>query len=163
MPLDPNIILSEWTESAGRLPGQADFDPFGGCIDALSAWDDFGGLTRSEGFEKFCSSPDSYHEGFMWMGGRAFAFYFPIIERYVFQTHIADDEDEVDAIWILAHCISLHLDPDSHDDIKTVRDRILTLTQHVRSNLSKFGKTPTDQRHVDEAWRELHQCLERSD
>lgn len=52
-------------------PSQVDFYPFGGCLDAQSAWRNFGGLTLEQGHVRFCSAPEVYQEDFMFMGCRA--------------------------------------------------------------------------------------------
>jgi len=151
-------------ESAGPLPGMEDFVPSDLCFDKLEAWKNFGKLTRTGAFDKFCSLPEVYQEDFMWMGGIAFAFYFPVIERYVFQAHVDNDENgEVEAIWILAHCIKQQLHSDHVRGNSDLTDRILVLIEHIRSNLSKFCKEPSEQKRVDEAWRELGQFLESCD
>ncbi len=158
MPLYENVILSEWLDSAGPLPSRDDFDPGEGCLDALTAWQNFGGLIRTEAFDKFCSSPAVYQEDFMFMGTVAFAFYFPIVERYVFQAS-ADDDGEVEAIWILAHCIIQQLSYPTDHHVLDLRARIVILTQHVRGNLSKFCIGPSEQTRLDEAWRQLGERL----
>ncbi|MBL8820867.1 MAG: hypothetical protein JNL96_20010 [Planctomycetaceae bacterium] len=65
------------------LPTEADFDPYGGDLDAQCAWRNFGGLTLDEATNKFRERPEIYQEDFMFMGGKAFAFYFPVVEAYL--------------------------------------------------------------------------------
>lgn len=64
------------------LPSQSDFDPVGCDLDAQSAWQTFGGLGLAEAYAKFLQVPESYQEDFMFMGSRAFAYYFPVVDRY---------------------------------------------------------------------------------
>jgi len=161
MPLYENIILSEWLDSAGPIPNQNDFGVSTGDLDAIHAWKDFGGLTRSEAFVKFSSNPDFFQEDFMFMGQLAFVFYFPVVERYIFQSNIQDDEDEIEAMWILSHCINNHFQHDSDRQVMHLRERTQTLVRHVRDNIASFCKAPTEQKRIDEAWHELEETLKK--
>lgn len=70
------------------LPTEKDFDPIGGSLDAQSAWKHFGGLTLEEVNRKFRENPFYYEEAFMWMGGKAFDFYFPVIDYGAYRASI---------------------------------------------------------------------------
>ncbi|MEM7232007.1 MAG: hypothetical protein AAF517_07535, partial [Planctomycetota bacterium] len=69
--------------SQAPLPTQADFDPWDGDLDAGHAWKEFGGLSVDEALAKFLENPGYHQESFMFMGGVAFAFYFPVVDRYL--------------------------------------------------------------------------------
>ena len=91
------------------LPTHDDFEPTGDCLDADWAWGNFGELDLTEAFVKFCEEPDIYQEDFMFMGSVAFFYYFPVVERYVYESRIdpqSEFDSEVEAMWILAHCIN---------------------------------------------------------
>lgn len=139
----------------GSLPTKADFSP-GNNLDALRAWKNFGGLSLDDAYAKFCELPDVYQEDFMFMGGVAFAYYFAVVERYVLENRLEYEDDvEVEAIWILAHCIRQQfLEPDA-GHIQHLHGRILELTQHVRTNLSEYCVDPAEQKRLDCAWQEL--------
>ena len=66
-----------------NLPNQKDFYQSELNLDGHRAWKNFGGLTVDQAYEKFCENPGYYQEDFMFMGGPAFTFYFPIIDRYI--------------------------------------------------------------------------------
>ena len=66
-----------------NLPNQKDFYQSELNLDGHRAWKNFGGLTVDQAYEKFCENPNYYQEDFMFMGGPAFTFYFPIIDRYI--------------------------------------------------------------------------------
>ena len=73
---------------------------FGGCLDGQHAWKQFGGLTVDEAYSKFCENPDFYQEDFMFMGPKAFLFYFPVIEKYIKTVKPGDDLDDC-CFWII--------------------------------------------------------------
>ena len=66
-----------------KLPDQKDFYKSELDPDGKTAWNNFGGLTIAEAYEKFCERPYTYQEDFMFMGYAAFVFYFPIIDKYI--------------------------------------------------------------------------------
>ena len=105
-------ILAEGVQVAGTdetLPNRDDFNPTGCYLDADWTWGNFGGLDLSEAFARFCEDPDMYQEDFMFMGSAAFSYYFPVIERYIYESQIVPESEfdsEVEAMWILAHCIN---------------------------------------------------------
>ncbi len=70
-------------------------------MDAQCAWKNFGGFTLDEAHKKFEESPIRYQEDFMFMGGKAFAYYFPVIEKF-----LQGKSDDSQA-WILAKGISI--------------------------------------------------------
>ena len=75
--------------------------------DGFAAWKNFGGLTIEEAYAKFSASAEVLQEDFMWMGDRAFAFYFPVLDRYVREVEAERAFD--DQAWVLAHCIAAHV------------------------------------------------------
>lgn len=133
-------------------------------MEAFEAWEHFGGLSRPEAFEKFLDDPDYYQEDFAFMGGKAFAYYYPIIERYILESEIDNDEDEIDPIWILAHCInSQFCEVSTVEFVRPLRTRILKLTHYVRDHLPKFCAEQNRQTEIDLAWSELQQKLTQPD
>jgi hypothetical protein len=52
--------MDECNDTGATLPLKGDFDPWVGCLDALNAWMNFGGLSRSAAYEKFCENPGYY-------------------------------------------------------------------------------------------------------
>jgi hypothetical protein len=146
------------------VPTEADFDPVGGCLDAQCAWGNFGGLSLDAAYRRFCEHPDLYQEDFMFMGGAAFAYYFPVIERYIRESHAyvnpeIDVEIDVEAMWILALCIKNHIED---SQVNPLRLRIDNLIQYVRTHLSQYCTEIEEQRHVDSAWAELQATLSAS-
>jgi hypothetical protein len=133
------------------LPTESDFDPYGGDLDAQTAWRNFGGLTLEEANRRFREHPEYYQEDFMFMGGKAFAYYFPIIETYLHETSAANPYDDRQA-WILAHCITQQLYKDAPLEVLQLIPRVLNLAEFVLANTDLFDPEPVE---GHEAWREL--------
>ena len=140
------------------LPSQVDFDPFGGCLDAQSAWRNFGGLTLEEAYVRFCSAPEVYQEDFMFMGCRAFHFYFPVIDEYLRAAPAPGVRDDREAR-ILATCIALQFEWHGATVSSELRHRISHLCAFVRSHLNQYAESPEDQKAIDGVWGKLEEKL----
>lgn len=157
MDTTPRLIEREWNRADLPLPEERDFDPWGGSLDAQCAWRNFGGLSRPQAYDRFLENPLHFQEDFMFMGGVAFVYYFPVIERYLLAAQDADEPSEREA-WILAHCIKMQL-LTSRSQIISLEEPILRLSKFVRGNLTLFGTEEADRDRIDEAWRELQEEL----
>lgn len=140
----------------GSLPAESDFDPWGGDLDAQSAWRKFGGLTLEEAKVRFRENPLSYQEDFMFMGGKAFAYYFPVIEDYLRTVADIEGDDDHEA-WILAHCIRNQFDRDDLRYVRHLSAGVLDLADYVHTNIHLFGADEKQRRRVSQAWTELVQ------
>ena len=142
------------------LPGREDFDPTGDCLDAYHAWEMFGGLTIDEASLKFLEHPQYYQEDFMFMGGVAFRYYFPVIDRYIRNVKTDPNrDDEAEALWILGHAIKAQLEPDNVILVEPIIQGIRDLAGHVRGNLSNYGAEQEDRDRIDSSWGELTETL----
>jgi hypothetical protein len=141
------------------LPTERDFDPAGRGLDEQHAWRNFGGLTLEEANKKFRECPETYQEDFMWMGERAFVFYFPVIESYLKETTARDEGDDRQA-WILAYCIKQQFTGTSGPDLMRLAPRVLDLAEFVRMNLQLFASQADEQRRIDIAWQHLKEHTE---
>ena len=148
--------MTAWSDPIGQRPTKADFDPADGDLDALIAWKNFGGLSRPEAYKKFCEFPETYQEDFFFMGGVAFLYYFPVLEKYILESRVENDND-VEAMWILAYCMKSHFEA-WHIDYE-LRARILSLASHVRNNLGQYCIEQDEQGRIDTAWQELEFTL----
>src|SRR5436189_5968418 len=83
---------------ANPLPTEADFDPYGGNLDAHTAWKHFGGLSIPQAYDLFVTNPLRYQEDFMFMGSRAFEYYLPVIDRYLHEVSGGEESDGCEAI-----------------------------------------------------------------
>jgi hypothetical protein len=154
------IWLNDWNDTPEQRPTKADFDPYGGCLDAIDAWQNFGGLSRTAAYERFCESPGRYQEDFMFMGGVAFAYYYPVLERYVLKSSVENnDEADVEAMLILPYCIELQFDAKTAPSVQHLRLRLLELAAHVRNNLGQYSRDLDEQKRIDEAWQRLESGL----
>lgn len=136
-----------------QLPNEHDFDPYGGCLDRQNAWHNFGGLTIEQARTRFLENPFIYQEDFMFMGGRAFAYYFSIIEDYLRSVPPGPNDDDREG-WILAHCIKNHFAGIDLPHVQHLVGRIRALAEFVLTNLDRFGQESDGQRVAD-AWWEL--------
>ncbi len=80
MPASKFFDEREWTTDASPLPTERDFNPLSDTTDAKCAWENFGRLSRVKAYERFLEHPLNFQEDFMFMGGVAFAYYYPVIE-----------------------------------------------------------------------------------
>ena len=137
------------------LPSREDFRPPNGRFgdpDDQYAWDLFGGLTLDQANHLFCENPLSYQEGFMWMGDKAFPFYFPVLDRYL-RGVIPVSEYDYLPVWIIASDIKWHVD--NSPEAESLHGPILSLCDYVISHMSEFKLSEDYQRDSEEAWQEL--------
>ncbi|MEM7235428.1 MAG: hypothetical protein AAF517_24865 [Planctomycetota bacterium] len=137
-----------------KLPSESDFDPERGGLDEQWAWREFEGLTVDQAFAKFLKSPSVYDEAFMFMGGAAFAFYFPVIERYLRESR-AGEGDDVESVSFIAEGILLQWEWPTWRLVLPLRDRILELCREVLSDPSRYFLDEREQRRAVSAWRKL--------
>ena len=136
------------------LPTERDFDPWNGDLDAQCAWKHFGGLSLEEAHARFAENPLNYQEDFMFMGGKAFAFYFPVVENHLRNVPDADNFDDHEA-WILAHCIRNQFEGDNLAHVRHLAQRVMDLGGFVRGNIRRFGSDEGERQRVADAWTEL--------
>ncbi len=146
-------MLGSSVSSTSALPTERDFDPFRGDLDAQCAWKNFGGLSIDQAKAKFCENPLNYQEDFMWMGGKAFAYYFPVIEDYLRSATDVDDDDH--EAWILSHCIQMQFDESNLSHVRHLAAQVIDLADFVRDNIRRFGADDNERKHVADAWAEL--------
>ena len=132
-----------------KLPSERDFDPFGGCLDAQCAWKHFGGLNLDEAYSLFCENPLHYQEDFMFMGHKAFVYYFPVIDRFI---RNGDDDQEASIIGLdIAFQVT-------HEDITkfaSIKNDMIELSKFVLNNLDRFGETKSKPNKLASTWKNL--------
>lgn len=136
-----------------QFPTERDFDPWCGCLDAQCAWRHFGGLTLEQAHSKFLESPLCYQEDFMWMGGSAFVYYFPVIEEYLKSVPEGLNEDDAEA-WILSCGIKMQFECGDIQIVRPLIPRILALADFIQANIDRFGNEEEGSR-VREGWSDL--------
>ncbi len=142
------------------LPAEHDFDPYGGDLDALSAWRNFGTLSLDEAYAKFCQLPDVYQEDFMFMGSRAFHYYFPVIEEYLRNARAIDEWNESHAK-ILGSCVAAQFDWKGAFLSTVLCDRIGILCAFVIENRQRLAWSIEDQEEIRMSWATVGEKLKR--
>lgn len=137
------------------LPTAADFNAYTDCCDTHHAWEMFGELTLAEAYAKFCQHPAFYQEDFCYMGTTAFAYYLPVIERYVLESGPHGDGDNMQ---MLAYYLGCQFK--TPDDNALAIEVVQRIARHVRRNLSQYDEYPPEQAEIDEAWQSLENRLQ---
>lgn len=143
------------------LPTKRDFLDYHGCLDAQSAWNNFGGLSVDAAYAKFCENPLRYQEDFMFMGRIAFIYYFPVLERFVRDGIDTGEEEAWDEFWIIAEGILTQLDSGkSWFKSAGCLEKIHSLSDFVLiSTCSNTAKKPSMGSHlakIESSWRKVH-------
>lgn len=140
---------------AAPLPSQSDFDPSGGDLDAQSAWKNFGGHTLAEAYAKFLTVPEVYQEDFMFMGYRAFAYYFPVVDYYLRSVSLApDDLGDCEAA-MLGSGITNQLSAKNVACSAGLIREIESLHTFVIQNVARYAATPKDERRIRREWKHV--------
>jgi len=143
------------------LPNATDFDPYHGDLDAQCAWRNFGGLTLRDASLKFEESPETYQEDFMFMGVRAFAFYYPVIDRFLRKTaDLPEDQRGDRQSWILPQCIKYQLEGSEFGDLLRLKQPVLALCDFMLDNIDLFAGDWSDAGEIREQWLQLKQTVD---
>jgi len=141
------------------LPSQSDFDPFEGDLDAQSAWRTFGGLSLADAYAKFLQVPERYQEDFMFMGSRAFAYYFPVVDRYLRTVSLTpDDLGDCEAA-ILGSDIAYQLNPKLAPFSADLLSEIESLHAFVIQNIHRYTATPDDRKNILRTWTHVAEAI----
>jgi hypothetical protein len=135
-------------------PDAADFDPWGGDLDARHAWKKFGGLSLAQAHELFLENPCFYQEDFMFMGPKAFAYYFPVIDRYLREVHGEESDDDCCA-GILGTAVAKQLEEASDLAIRMIAHEAADLASHVIGNPGRYTPDWRMQERVVREWRNV--------
>ena len=150
----PEHSMFRLTRSA-VLPLKSDFDPYGGCLDALCAWDHFGGSTLQQAYRIFLTNPLSYQEDFMFMGRRAFEYYFPVVDHYL--REVSGERSEAAAI--LGYGIALQFDGKAAALAATVVSEIEALSIFVQADPARCALEPQECRRFAKAWQKVDEKI----
>ena len=143
------------------LPSRQDFDPHDCDLDARSAWRNFGGLGLDAAYEKFLTAPENYQEDFMFMGTRAFAYYFPVIDRYLRAATLGPgDLGDCEAA-ILGSAVAARFGWKGAVISDDLRAEIESLRAFVVENVVRYAATEQERRHILREWRRVANALAR--
>jgi hypothetical protein len=137
------------------LPTEGDFNPWNDPMDAETAWQNFGGLTLDEAYARFCEQPAYYQEDFMFMGGIAFAYYFPVVEKYLRTVPEVNSDGDDHEAWILAKAIQNQFEGDHARHLQHLKERVIALADFMCENLARFGSDDAERQRIGDAWSEL--------
>lgn len=128
-----------------QLPTKDNFVSHG-TLDELNAWENFGGLTLSAAHARFRENPNFYLEDFMWMGNHAFAYYFPIISRFVIDSLNSSKNEPPYELGTVASCISMQLSEKTNTLSSELIDELRKLAEIV---ILKVGRCDAfDSQHL---------------
>lgn len=149
-------LLSFLRSMSLQLPTERDFDPYGGCLDAQVAWRNFGGLSLEEAYEKFASGPFVYQEDFMFMGPKAFAFYFPVINRYLCEAvELPAEERDDRQAKLLAGCIQYQFEEMNARHLSHLKEAVLDLCEFVLGHLEYYVDARSNPAQIERFWKQL--------
>ena len=139
------------------LPTEQDFDPHAGDLDAQSAWHHFGGLSVAEALAKFREDPLSYQEDFMFMGGRAFVFYFPVLDTYLREFRPTECDDSWAAI--IGSGVALQMTWPTAHFLLPLHGAIRSLADYVCSHAELLATDPHEQSRIVQNWQPVYSAL----
>lgn len=164
------MTQNQFHNQSAPLPCERDFDPYEGDLDAQVAWKNFGGLSLAEAYQKFLENPGGYSEDFMWMGAKAFVYYFPVLERYLLVTPVWSEENGSEWCQVLGlgSTIQFHFTEDCLPEVRELTPRVLPLIAQVKESIDAcvasghpYYSDPEIHQHVSEEWDQLEQHLQQ--
>lgn len=145
--------------SSQKLPCERDFDPTGDDLDAQCAWRHFGGLATEEALALFRENPFYYQEDFMFMGGRAFVFYFFVLDSFLRDFRLSEQEDE-SQVAIIGSCVAAQFRWPTASHLGPIHPAIRSLADYVCSHTDALASDPDEQKRILEYWQSVYQALE---
>ena len=140
------------------LPTEKDFDPFEGNLDAQWAWKHFGGLSLDEAFNKFQENPLCYEEDFLFMGHKAFVFYFPVLDRYLREMcELPPALRNYLRVRSIPQCIQFQFDDPVDAHLLSIKEAVIELCELVLTNLKDFLDEWVDEKDIEKQWQQLKQ------
>lgn len=142
------------------LTSKLDFDPYGGNLDALEAWKEFGGLSLQEAKVKFAGNPFKYSEDFMFMGPKAFAYYLPALIDSLKTALSSEQTAAVFPILGLGYAIQSQLEV-AHHECRRFYPEILELIELVRLRMPCFyyNALPDAMAMLEQEWNAVEQII----
>ena len=145
-----------------HTPSERDFDPYKGDLDAQCAWRNFGGLSLVEAIEKFRSHPEAHQEDFMHMGGKAFSYYFPVLDAFLRETVDLPEEDIDDRqSWIIPQCIMHQFEGKNLPYVRSRKFEALELCNFMLDNIETFEGDWDPPGEIKTKWEELKSHLSK--
>lgn len=155
----PSFYLKRQTS---KLPLEADFFFRAGGLEAGSAWKNFGELSLMQAYRVFVENPDCYQEDFMYMGPKAFQYYFPVIDKYVREV-VGNSEGHDCSVAILGSGIEAQCNDGTFRMNESFNSEVSELCEYVLSHLSQYSPAAKDQRRVERTWSRVLTALRSTD
>ncbi|MCB1098663.1 MAG: hypothetical protein R3F19_25720 [Verrucomicrobiales bacterium] len=138
------------------VPAAAEFF-VGPGTDAAYAWERFGGKSLSEAYLIFMECPECYGEDFGWILPKAFDYYFPIIDKYLREIDVNDEEHwtELDGLqaWIFGCRVQSQFHwKDGTKPSPALASEIAELSTFVQTNAERYSNQADEQARIREAW-----------
>ncbi|MGV3531741.1 MAG: hypothetical protein ACO1QR_05175 [Chthoniobacteraceae bacterium] len=143
------------------LPSETDFDPHGGDLDAQSAWRSFGNLSLEQAYSLFRSRPEVYQEDFMFMGCRAFEYYFPVIDRYLRETTRGEDDAGDCEASILGTAVAAQFEWNDAVLSPGFVQEINALQEFVVLHVDRYAATSKERRRILREWQRVAELCEK--
>lgn len=143
-----------WPHRAASLPTERDFDPYGGDLDCQHALKIFGGMPLDQAYSVFLECPEIYQEDFMFMGPRAFAYYLPIIDRFLREVSSNCKFDDCETN-ILACAIEGQLDYDPLNCSEELLREVRSLTDFVQTSTSRYSGSKVIRKRIRTTWAKV--------
>ena len=97
------------------------------------------------------------------IGGRAFDFSYPVIDRFLRKTiEIPEDQRGDRQSWILPQCIKNQFKGPGNVDVRQLRDSVLDLCAFMIENVGLFADDWNDVAEIENQWRYLRQLVVKS-
>lgn len=94
----------------------------------------------------------------MFMGGNAFHYYFPVVDRYLRNVTGDDDWDDCEAA-ILGSGVVAQLESKDILVTQSFFEEIGALARFVRTNLNRYSPLPQEQQRIDKEWANVEEKL----
>jgi len=138
------------------LPTRKDINPYGD-LDGNSTEDKLFGKSLEDVVGMLEENSLYYQEMFMWMGAKAFIYYFPAALAYLSSNSSVEDSDFVNC---MLGNIEFRLDHDQ-DEIEPAFPDIIRFVDEVLSTYSKFEIDESVYGDLESSYRVLRSRLER--
>ena len=92
----------------------------------------------------------------MWMFTPAFAYYFPVIDKYLREVQCGIAIHNGCEAWILGCCVRMQFQwADGHKPPPEVVDEIGQLSAFVQANVERYTEEPEERERIAESWRSV--------
>ena len=98
----------------------------------------------------------------MFMGVCAFAYYYPVIDRFLRKSVELSDDDRGDRhSWILPQCNKNQFERRNHAAIDHLRSPVLDLCDFMLNNMQYFASDWEDPSEIEKQWQSLRESVLR--